>query len=135
MVQIDPGLAITVVGAALTLTIGLVTIYNGRRARESMKELARGIGDLKELTGAIGNLIVEESRMTREMINSMHESLLKFAQSIQELIKEESRLTRKTIKEESKLAREIIKEEYRLTREMLDRMDRKLDAMYYLIRR
>ncbi len=51
-----------------------------------------------------------------------------------ELIKEGSRLTRENLSQliegESKLTRELIKRESQMTMEILDRMDRKLDAIY-----
>ncbi len=80
MATIDPGLAIAVVGAALTLTMGLTSIYNGRKTRELIREEER-------LTR---ELIKEESRLMRELMEEV-------TKSTQELIKEESRLTREIL--------------------------------------
>ncbi len=48
---VDPGLAITVVGVALTLTVGLASTYNGMKIRE--------------LVRSAQELIKEESKLTR----------------------------------------------------------------------
>lgn len=66
------------------LIVGIFSVYNGRMTR---KEFSRLIIEIKN---DIKNLIVEESKLTRNMIKEI-------TKEIKDLVVEESRLTRELI--------------------------------------
>jgi len=91
------------------LIVGIFSVYNGRMTRREISNLI--VSESK----ATRDLISTESEATRELISSESEATRK-------LISSESEATRKLISSESESTRKLISSELTKTRELIETM-------------